>query len=1464
MNRFFRNIFFIMLFILASFSAMIPSVIHAAANPTTVYCYVSVDDHWIQVDELKISDDTNLFGGQYKRFYITLDKLEQIYGEYGFKKDSYNGEMIFPHTDSYGPGTIWADTPAKKNVSGDYIIPLGQNRDNRDKTYLYYLPNGPVTSAGKTVTKFQKDNSDNLNINKKNSFYSVAAEDNGYLSDADKAKLPEKSYMLSGSSREIVLPYAEGISYMAANASSKNTLDLPQTIDKDKKTVTIKIDKISCPILISTYKPDEAVITCYVAVDGQWNTVRTYTTTATKKFGNESGKERFYVTSDELENIYGGYGFKASGYDGSRLFPHTDSGDNANLIWADMAPEKNSSGGYDIPLSHRKIISLYYLPANKQGSDSYFDQSKKSYDETMLSENSFYTVKFSDTKGLLPVGKTLPGNMMLFSGSSKEITLPKLKDPNRYKIVDGNTGNYLNLDIKTDDSSDTVTVSIKNISCPVRVYTTSGLPTVVYNAGLQQSLTKLGQFAAPAQKVYKDGTVKNKTQYYDERITLELPYVALDVDDDIAISALSGDTSSTKNRRFAYTFTGWRIGSSDTVYQAGDVIPASELEKYADDSNEVALTAVWKATDSKARVGSVNFYVNLDCEISDNLSDGFVTVHSDKFTDSIFTTRAINTDNVPGTGDYQLIAPPNAGSDAYEVDSKIRASSREPLQYGVMVEQMPSDEEVLAHIREGSYTITLDGKKIPNERITSEYFTVRWYVLKYEHSDGWHVDGVLVAKEGKITITKSFAGDSEAIKTVKDNGFGISVTHEESGKSVSDYELSLDPAGSETDDKKTGYTSYDESSDTYTWILTARQERTYLIKEKNYMLDTDKWNHTNGYSISNSSDETNGWRLYSDNEGVSVTTEAYPSDVPAKSYQTVALKNIYVQAGLVTVSKVDSITGNGLKNVSFKLSLASGDDLLLYRKPGTSEYSTDTNAEKDGYTERVLDNMITTDSSGMFFVKLGIFGDDNQKEEYILKENVPLGYDGPKQIKLTITDDGTIETAEEVTDSTISSKESWLEGTGTSVLTIKNRSKLLTSVKAVKNWNVSDGEEKEPVTMELWRNGAKINDPLYTQVLNEDNNWQYEWKDLPLYIDGELAEYTLKESKIGSTSYDPNTDEDGYEDYIVTSDTPLYREGDDGDYQKYATWYDADGEWHYADNILLKINNVKNKGIISFSKVDEANDPVTGAKFGLYSDASCSEDKLLDTAVSGKDGFVMFPQRSGGTYYIKETEAPKYYALDDMVYKVVVKGGIATITKNDGSTAPVTKIVNKYTGGTEDFNFIKSDSSKAPLGGAGFALFRLKCTDETHTYHHSEILQVDSKGELPEISKDCWELVSTDTSKSSSGSVSFSKLNAKATYRLVEYITPDGYKPPSGQWELKFDTSTDPVEPVITAIGDKVPAFEKQDKNAQYRLYNYSCDNLPSAGSPGIFIYILAGLAMMTAGLAIVIYRIVMFRRSQD
>jgi len=1447
---------------LISFAALLVPVVGyaedlatAAVKPVPVECYASINNTWTLIDTVTVSEDikADAFGGSANstRYYITPERLQEIYGDFGFDASSYDGSLIFAHTDSNGPDTVWADTNAYKSEDmGTYLIPLGFSDKGRDREYLYYLPNGAVTSGGTTVTSFKTGNGDGYNINRTNNFYSVkAADPNDYLTDEQKESLPPVTYVPTGKGTEITLPYADGVNYTSLDASNLTDLKYTQTVDTENNTVTVSVENINQNVYIVTSKPDEplkAVVTCYVAVDGKWQAVADYKTSNQKSL---SGKTRYYMTSQEFETVYSKYGFTSDGFNGERFFAHTDNYD-PNNIWADAVPAFDGTV-YDIPLSHRPQISLYYVPANSEGNSAYFASSAKITDADILTANSFFNVTFADNYNVLPSDKTLPEDMLLFSGDTLSVTLPLLDGEADYKIINPLTNKAVSAE-RTENADDkTVTITIKNISCPVKISTTTGMPTVVYHASIADKLVDLSETKVAMQNVVEDGSVKGQTDYYEELPAGNADYTLLDVDNDAARVVRTGAVS--KDRHFIYTFVGWKIGNSDTVYNAGDSVSKSVLKNAAVD-DEVEITSVWKVADANGRLSSLNFYVNLDCEIIDNMGNGFVETHMDEYTDSLYATRLLNTDAIPvsSTGynslNIKIIAPPTDKDTAYSVDKALRNSSAEPLDYGVSVENFPSDESVLSQIRESDTVISLEGHEIPHEYITPEFFTVRWDNLKYEKSDGWHIDGILVVKQGRLVVTKNFAGDSSAIKQIKENGFGITVSHESDGTSVTDYVLSLNSAADETDSSKLGYTAYDAETDTYIWSMIVRQGRDYTVKEENYTLDMTKWNNTNRYTIMNAPVRAVGWQDYDPENGVEITAEAYPNDVPDMSCQVVAFQNMYVQAGLMTVSKVDSITGNGLKNVEFKIYKTDTSKISLYRKPGTSEYSTDTNAVKEGYTENIDDNTLITDANGFFYIKLGIHGEGKLQEDYYLAETIPTGYEGPKYIKVTVTDMGKVELAQEVLDaSTPSNGESWLEGEGTAILTVKNRSKLLTSVKAVKQWE--NTENKEPVTVELYRNGAKLNDAEYTQVLSEANNWEYEWHGLPLFIDGSPAKYTLKESKVGSTSYDPDADEDGYLEYMVTYDAALYREGTQGEYSSKVTWYDEDGVSHYADHALLSVHNVRNKGIISFSKVDEAGNALSGAKFGLYSDEACTV--LLEEVTSDEYGFVVFSQRTGGTYYIKEIEAPFNYELSDTVYKAVVRGGVATITVN-GGTDTVTEIVNKYTGGTENFSFIKTNFDKTPLGMARFALYKLECTDSSHN-HTDELLKVNSLGDITDTGQSCWTLVAKESSVNNIGYVSFEELNAKGIYRLVEYEAPDGYQTPEGQWALTFDTTGKTAEPVIRAIG-KAPAFEKIDSGiAPYRLYNYVKGDLPVSGNIGIYRFVAIGLTLMAAGTAAII-----------
>lgn len=102
-------------------------------------------------------------------------------------------------------------------------------------------------------------------------------------------------------------------------------------------------------------------------------------------------------------------------------------------------------------------------------------------------------------------------------------------------------------------------------------------------------------------------------------------------------------------------------------------------------------------------------------------------------------------------------------------------------------------------------------------------------------------------------------------------------------------------------------------------------------------------------------------------------------------------------------------------------------------------------------------------------------------------------------------------------------------------------------------------------------------------------------------------------------------------------------------------------------NCEIKFNLlvVNREGTLEFNKVDDGNQPLEGAVFGLYDTESITDDtEPIATAESGADGKVVF-DISGldeKTYYLQEIAAPWGYIADDTIYTV-------KITESDSSTS---------------------------------------------------------------------------------------------------------------------------------------------------------------------------------------------------
>ncbi len=990
-----------------------------------------------------------------------------------------------------------------------------------------------------------------------------------------------------------------------------------------------------------TYASEQMTLRYYVYLDGSLDPVLEESRTLERENG------RYYITAQQLETVYGDFGFEADSYQGERFFPHTDL-HNTSLIWADAPayPAENADGTQEwrIPLSSTTTSYIYYLPHNTRDYGSYFEGSASNTNAALISDNTFYTVNISAPPDAASESKI----DHVLNGATFSVEL---------SVFDDYTWSYTNLadgsEITPSDVQELeggkLFIKFRNVSHPIKVTarkTSAGeqIYTIRYHADtLADCLERIGSVVtANAQSVITDGKVGGMATLTEQvTVTADTIY-PLRSPDSLRVVSQADPTRQAKH--FFYTFRGWRVKATNTVLDPAQPLTAVQLAGY-ENGGVIELEAVWSVKDANGRVTSVNFFIHLFCEIKDFHSNGFTNNPVGDYTKSLFTTTLLGTDALSSSDNLLVLAPPTTDATAYETDDILRTMTDTPYD-GLTMEAFPSDREMFALLRENNYTIKIGNSTIPQSKLTSDYFQVRWTNLKYDISDGWHVDGVLVAKEAELRVTKTFLGSAAAIASVKaqtgEMEYGIRIQN--TTTNAEELLLTLNPAGQEQRTDCVGYDDYDAASNTYTWIVSGRVDSIYALSEQNYLLQDVP--STSYYRISDMA-KPGDWQNYDADSQPTTAMVSYATDTPKNRYRTVSFRNKYVDAGTLTLRKFDSFTHNGIANVEFLLTADDGvSGQHLHRKPGTSMY---TNASTSGseYTE-ATGNRIVTDVNGDAYLRL-------TPGAYTLQETLPTGYSGAAEIRFTVDEEGSLTALTFDGAPAASSPGGVASGVGTTLLAIMNDSQVLTTVTAVKDWGEVPDEWQKPVKVTLMCDGAPLGgaNSEYTQVLSPENNWTYVWEDLPLFLDGEVADYTLKEIMIGDTPYDSALP-DGYSGYAVHHDPARYREGDMGDYKDPATWVDGSGERHYAKHVLLTVHN-RPDGDVGKITVTKLFASIDGKKlekidgtytFALYKSPDAAGTPVATASViygngtiTPEDGIVRFEGLTlGKTYYVFELD----------------------------------------------------------------------------------------------------------------------------------------------------------------------------------------------------------------------------------
>ena len=1417
---------------------------------------------------------------------------------------------------------MWADIEPI-NVDGEYKIPMISKDDGKQygSCSVYYIPNntGKKDFWTKDITIDGNSFQTSTDFLKSNSFYTVSAKDDAGKFDTGTV-MPENQFILNGKSVTMTLPYKEGVGWYVNGVRVE-----PKGIANGKANYTVTVTQ---KITFTTEVPP-VPINAYVSIDNTWTPVEqewTWDSTAKEFTGGKltipedqttgtGDNERYYITETQLKQIFAKYDSSIKVGNTNHFAHEMIRSKDSSKIWADTKV---------FTIGSEKCIPLYQTSNKNNGATIYYTPKKTGgkdglvkNDPNALKENCLkYSISANNKKGYGYVDKnaTLPKKVLFNTGTKENVSiiLPNFSESAIQwvaKDVDGKdcTSQFIKT-VNESNYTTTYTLNQKDGIQQQYIFEPKNADQklcVVYNTDVKNSLVDFfpssGHGLKKDQEVVQPCHIKGSTTYKTSEIQQDESHTVLPPDDDYAVV---NDTKYSK--QYYYTFDGWEVttvGGGTIPIQADKTLDYDTLQAYANEDAEVHLQAKWKLRDAKDRPDSVNFFVGLGCEILDYGGNTHSQPPENFTKDSVYSTRIHGTDRVIGhplmdadnnrqSGIY--VADAESADTAYDLDEALRNAANNiplrvtstksdtsiycPLDNGVdkaeiTVDSMPTDEEIFRKIRNSSedvYKYDEDNNKviIPKENLTTDKYAIRWYVLKYQDSDGWHIDGVLVEKNAKVIIKKTFVGDSEAIALVKNN-YSITVTKSDDPSDTRTLTLN---AASSSDGTSLGYTTYDKDTETYTWVVEGYQGEQYTVKEQNYTapdITSDEnsragplkkaFTSTSRYSIHNAENhehDTNGDKPYPE-AGVSVTMAAYAADIDEQYYQTVHLTNIYAQAGILTLSKADSVTGHGLGNVQFKLSNQDGSPLELLRRSNTNQYSVKTQqAGTLGYTEKVPDNIVQTDANGYVQLRLPPFVDGDEPEtsykgEYFLEEILPEGYTGAKKISIIVTNQGEVRfTIVALDDSNNDTTKTWLDNTQNNAPILYNTSKMLTTVTVVKKWSTTLESSKVPVTVQLCRNGRPLEDvsgKVYTKELNAKNNWQYTWENLPLYVDGAIARYSLRELSIGDTKYDANVindyDTDGYEEYEVTEDATKYYEGGDSPIQSdgtvdelkfkhtLAAWKDNSGKMHYSNHALLVIRNAPVSADISFEKVDaEHGRALANAEFTLYSDEQCTQmvtgEGFTNPEVSNREfGTVQFNHLPAGTYYFKETQAPPGYDADDTIYKAVIRNGKTDIT-------PMPK-------GREE-------ESKQSNGVTVTNVSKMKLT----------IKKVDMDGNPITSSPATFKIQegtdSTKIQQTDNGVITLSNI-AEGEQYIFEVSAPEGYK------TLDTHVTLEIANGEIKCIEDNPDTAHwilESNGDCSYTLTvkNEPLVSLPSAGGSGYPLALLLGAGLMCGASALALW----------
>lgn len=1188
------------------------------------YTFVDYERYNVEQAEVPVLKDTTKKPGT-TYYYISNKELTERLKKFHYDGAIQNGSRERFYYSKRDYDTI--HNAGKDTQNGQDCIYIGKTGEPMD---VYYLPDGqlaPILNV-KTLIEYTDD--------RYNGFYSVTVQDeDGQVYDQNALRdLPQTDFVarktsltrtvstkprVEGQTGEVTWECRKEDGTFSGIVGIKNEQDHTMSF-------TISADDAVRPYVIvpdNTAKPaerKEANISFYVFIDGDYKLVKNINAEQHYITKDNSGyASRYYLRAgkdDTISQVYKEFGFTPD-----KLEPGPDNKEKILFGYATDSrvfvqhPHKDNDGTWYIPvLKNGHDVSVYYFsqpnPLDPDRIENYFDRlTGLSAQIGVVGQRfdvggSFHLVEVLDPLNLTKGQAVL--RQYVAHGENYSVEVPKKATLE---------GEYQGKDIEwscTSNDRDAFDVP----------------PTQLEEDKLQFRLNNIGySYQIVADKPQEPDTVRvvydttrymkkfpkeakltpqvgNKTRFSEDipenkqgTYTIKSPY------------PLTYDHEDNDSKELEmYEFDHWDYRDSKGHWRECDSGTLLSAEVLNDSQKPIIFYAAWRKISDRNRK-QVQFYI---CK-SAMPEDGSISLPSVKPED--YTSAvAVATCNESASLLHDVPVLGNKNPTLWEHYANGHKRVMELLQgtrpdegyigngnYIYKIDRIPSDEEVFQTIRESGRKIRIGEREIPADKLDTEFFTIYWYSFKSELSDGWHIDGRIVAKNGYMTVQKDFVGQTDAIEAVKKNYYiGIDMDERLSdgtiqppafhqhmklvlpteGEVVPSLEV---PAAEDAPAEIVGVWD-DKEHTSCTWTVKADPFWKYTLKEYNYQPTDSTVQFSGWYNVHNSheaGENVNTWELYPEN-GIKFTGRGMGRGGESL---TIELENRYQKPGMLTLNKFDGSTGLGLKEITFDVSLDG--------------------AKKDP---------VTTDKNGIAEIEIPLQDESGQNrtatETYLLREtNVPTGYidTGDVQITVAIKDgafkiteaklvdrkaEGSQEGVTAPPDGAVDGKHV-LTLRGETSLNIRNFSK--TSALHIKKiWeNRNDALTEKQVKVRLYRDGISTGQEF---LLNEDNGWEYTVDKVPLFLDKKPVEYKIEEVEIGKTHYSPEFG-DGFLYYEVIYPEIQYKDADNKPLSP-----SSEEEFKNIARIELEVQNLHfNLAERSFLKTDDLpRDRLEGAEFTLY------------------------------------------------------------------------------------------------------------------------------------------------------------------------------------------------------------------------------------------------------------------------